>query len=441
MSLKEQIRGSRLLGGIYAPMPSISPAEYSSRQTEYYGFQTARKVQEMLKYASDVTDAEIEVVNRDGTVTVYHDRIRMANVVRPSAAIGRDFDDFKIILCENPALDYLQPGAKVRAMGSVWLAVNPDNISSVDGNGIIWRCNTVWNHLDWYGNVLSEPIHAELLRASNNTPDAEESMMIAKGYFNVVAQRNPWTEQIDNNTRFVLGSKTYMVTGYSDFHQEFTGDYDSVRLLKFTVRQEEHSDASDDMQNHVAGGKNFSAQIAVSVGSGKLWIGAEKRLECRFVRNGILQNATDEHPISFRFASSDESVLTVDESGAVTGIANGSAVVTVTLEQNPKVTAAVEIVVDDADAGTGVIFTESGPERLRAFESCTIEAVAFNDGTDTGVPITYRFGGAAEGSYSAVQNGNRAKITCYGYSETPLTVMASAALYGSQSITIELEGM
>lgn len=441
MSLQEQIRGSRLLGGIYAPMPSNSPEEYASRQPEYYGFQTARQVREMLKYASDVSEAKIEVYNSDGTTTVYTDRIRMANVVRPSAAIGRDFDDFKIILCENPALDYLQPGTKVTAMGSVWLAVNPNNISSVDGNGIVWRCNTVWNHLDWYGNVLSEPIHAELFRASNNTPDAEDSMMIAKGCFNVVAQRNRWTEQIDNNTRFVLGSKTYIVTGYSDFHQEFTGDYDSVRLLKFTVRQEEHNDESDDMENHVAGGKNFSAKIAVSSGSGKLWIGAQKKLVCIFERNGNAQTATDEHPITFRFSSSDETILTVDQDGTVTGVSEGSAAVTVTLEQNPNVTASVKIIVDDADAGTGIFFTGSAPERLQAFESCTIEATAFNDGADTGTPILYRFSGAAAGSYSAVQTGNRVKITCYGFSETPLTVTASADGYGSQEITIKLEGM
>ena len=265
--------------------------------------------------------------------------------------------------------------------------------------------------------------------------------MIAKGYFNVVAQRNRWTEQIDNNTRFVLGSKTYIVTGYSDFYQEFTGDYDSVRLLKFTVRQEEHNDESDDMENHVAGGKNFSAKIAVSSGSGKLWLGAKKTIACQFERNGNAQTATEEHPITFRFSSSDETILTVDQDGTVTGVSEGSAAVTVTLEQNPNVTASVEIVVDDADAGTGVIFTERGPERLRAFESCTIEATAYNDGADTGAPILYRFSGAAAGSYSAVQTGNRVKITCYGYSETPLTVTASADMYGSQEITIKLEGM
>ena len=145
--------------------------------------------------------------------------------------------------------------------------------------------------------------------------------------------------------------------------------------------------------------------------------------------------------ISGSFSSSDETILTVDQDGTVTGVSEGSAAVTVTLEQNPNVTASVKIIVDDADAGTGIFFTGSAPDRLQAFESCTIEATAYNDGADTGTPILYRFSGAAAGSYSAVQTGNQAKITCYGFSETPLTVTASADMYGSQEITIKLEGM
>lgn len=158
----------------------------------------------------------------------------------------------------------MRQGTKINTMGCTWLVTNPSNLSNTVGNGIAQRCNAVWNYLDYYGNVMSEPIVVENLRAHASTPDDQQSALITKGYFVLVMQYNEATAQLDTNSRIILGTAAYVITGYSDFSQEFTGDYSTIRLLSFDARYEEPNYVIDDMENHVAGGKTFSWEIGIS---------------------------------------------------------------------------------------------------------------------------------------------------------------------------------
>ena len=435
-TLKEIAQQAGLNGGLRKNFGERQPVpQYGDRQFEYFSNVTHLFREQYLEYASDFFEAEIQNWDNGGDwETVY---IRMADVVRPSAAIQRHFDEYKMVIPRDPSLNYLQPGTKLRAMGSYWLVVNPMNISGGEGSGIVRRCNTVWNHLDWYGNLLSEPIVVENARANASSPDSQTDQRIATGYYNVICQYNDFTRQINDNTRVILGSKAYQVTGYGDFETEFTGDYDSVRLLHFTIRVLTQNDETDDMENHVAGGKAFSME-AFLIGPKEITVGGSAQYTVQAVRNGQQVSGTLQNPITWIFASTDPEVVSVTANGSATALKTGRATIFATMNQNSGVLALTEVTA--VNQQPGVRFRRLPPPELDPYQTWTVEADFYDKaGELTPELVKYSFSGAREGSWSARVDGNRCLITCFGYSDTPLTITAS---YGdeSASVSIQLNG-
>ena len=437
MSIQKSLKNAMLAGSGLVSWHNNMPTQYSGKQHQYYSPETRTFTQLMAQYSSDFVEAQIQGINPDNPMEWQTRLMRFADIVKPNAAIQRNFDDYKMILMADRDIEYIAPGSKIVTMGSTWLVVNPENISGGDGSAIVRRCNAVWNHFDYYGNVVSEPIIVENTRANANDSDQQASLIINKGYFNVRCQYNDATRQIDTNTRLILGTGAYRVTGYSDFEQEFTGDYSTIRILSFTVRYEETNGVIDDMDNHVAGGKAFLWDISVS-GQSNLHVGATAQLTAQSIRNGETVASTAENPISYDWESSDESIVTVDENGFVTATGEGSATVRVKLSQNTAWHTNFAITV--TETADGVEFTSTVPQTLGAYESVTLTAAYFEDGEEMPDVLAWTLTGASQSAYSASVNGNSITITCYGYSASPLNVEAAANGY-TASAEITLEGI
>ena len=463
-----------IISSLYiAPTATNNPPQYAQRQRQFFDPETRSFTQKVARYSSDFVEAQVQGMNLDDPYKWETYRVRLANLVKPSAAIQRRFDDYKMVLFESKKIEYVRLGSKITTMGSTWLAYNPDNVSGASGESVFRRCNAVWNYLDFYGNVISEPIIVENDRANANDSDAQQSLLISKGYFNVICQYNDATRQIDTNTRFILGTAAYRVTGYSDFETEFTGDYGSLRLLYFTVRYEEPNKVIDDMANHVAGGLTFDWQILINSPS-SLQAGMTAQLSAKSIRKGsgdgiigiyggkliapddwyvndktvhvsdddYVEGKTlyvSESVATYTWTSSDESILTVAADGTVTAIAEGEATITATLVQNPNYSASVTISVSATQ--DAVTFTSTVPQKLGAYETVKVFAAYFEDGSETAQPLTWEFTGADMGAYAALtaQDCKSATITCYGYSSAPLTVTVSYGNY-TASESIQLEG-
>ena len=167
---------------------------------------------------------------------------------------------------------------------------------------------------------------------------------------------------------------------------------------------------------------------------------------------------TEEHPISYYFESSDESVLTVDENGLVTAVGEGAASVTVSLAQNTDITQTVEIEVPAAETEY-VAFTTTLPNRMHEWESIEIGAAFFQNGLKTNYTVEISVDGAQPGAFSVVRDysdegvalsdtvhsneteagdvdfDNRITLTAYHASQKPVTITAS---YGSYTATAEI---
>lgn len=439
--LLKNVRNGTLAGGdIRLYLGENTPGQYKDRQYPYFNRNSALFRQKKLRYGSDFIEAEAQGLDPKAPESWVTCRIRMADVVNPSSAIQRDFDDYKMIIMEDPKYEYVPAGTKFKAMGSYWLMWNPINISASDGSGVLRRCKAVWNHLDYYGNVLSEPFIVESERASANDADYNREVEgVTKGYFNAFMQYNSETAQLGENARMILGRGAYRITGFSDFFTEFTGDYSSVRTLRFSIRYEEPKDRIDDMVNHVAGGLEFSWRIRIS-GTPTVGVGRTAQLTAGSARNGADVFSTEEYPITYHWKSSDKGVCRVDQDGNITGIAEGSAVITVSLAQNPAISQSVAVTVEETSGKTEVRFLSTLPEKLSAYQSVTVRAAQFIDGEITGETVEFALSGAEKGSYTAEYGPGSVKITCWGGSVTPLTVTATCGT-DSASVVIGLVGI
>ena len=439
-NLSKNIKSAKLSSGDFARyIPTNLPSQYADRQKAYYARNSNTFRYKKLKYASDFVEARAKGLYANDPEGWTTCRIRLADVVRPSSAIQRDFDDYKMIIMEDPRIEYVPQGTLFDCMGSMWLSWNPMNLSAEDGAGVIRKCKATWNHYDYYGNILKEPLVVENTLSAASDAAYRTFVNETKGYFNITAQKNKYTSQLDNNSRIMLGTTAYRVTGYTDFLEEFTGDFDSVRLVKFTARFEELNERIDDVVNHIAGGLEFSWDITLS-GIPNIYVNHTSELIPTSIRNGVEVVSTEENPITYLWESSDESVCTVDEYGVVTGVGAGVAVITCKLAQNPVIKDEIPVVVEDSTGTQAVRFNGTLPATLRYLDSAEISASFYEDGEETVEPVTFEFSGASRNAYTTVVNGNSLTIECWGGSVVPLTITAIHGAY-SATATVELIGI
>ena len=404
-------------GRLTAPLEN-EPGQYQNRGYPWDNPTTTRHYQEYAKYASDYfVNVDAQGLDPKNPFKWEKVTLRMADLVKTSAAMQREFDNHKLILLDAMKYAYIPRGAKFVLMGSTWLCTNPQNISGSDGMGVVQRCNAVWNHLDWYGNVVSEPMAAEGAITRANAPDPQYNMPVVKGYYNVKCQYNPDTAQIDDNTRMMFGTSVYVVTGFSDFLQEFTGDYGSIKMLEFTIRKDEVNDTTDDRVNHVAGGKTFRWDISIT-GPGSVPVGNTVTLNASSLRCGETVVNTAEHPVTYLWSVSDESIATVDENGTVTALAEGDCTVTATLKENPAYSETFDLKV--AGSQTGLAWETTPPEVLGAYQNFILTVLT----PDNGASVAWNFSGADPNSYSYHVSGRNATVACWSGSVEPLTVTA-----------------
>lgn len=313
-----------------------TPAQYANRQHQYYAKRTDQFIKARAKYSSDFVQANVQGLLADDFYTYISTNIRLSDVVSQSAvsttSSTKNVDDVKIILFAEPAISYFPLGAKLQTMGSTWICTNPSNISSVYTTAIVQRCNAAYSLYDYYGNIVTEPIIVEKATMSSNDNSTPQNLVMMEGYFTVICQLNEHTRQLGQNQRIILGSKAYFITGFTDFIQEFTGDYESVHLLRFSIRIEEPTD-NDDLVNHIANGKNYSFNASIS-GTDEIMAGESAQLTAHFIKNGEEVQATEQYPLIWRWESSDTAVATVAEDGTVTAIGAGTAIITARLEQS-----------------------------------------------------------------------------------------------------------
>lgn len=411
------------------------PSQYRDRQSQYMSERNMMFDENRSYLASDYVNADVQGLTNDNFYEWKNTNIRLADSDISFLSGKRKSDDFKQILFSDGSISYFPVGAKVKTMGSIWLCVNAKNISNARPTAIVARCNASYNSYDYYGNVVTEPIVVESPYMAGSSNRTSDNIVLMSGSFNVTCQLNDNTQQLQENSRIILGKRPYHITGLTDFIQEFTGDRESCRLLTFSIHVEEPTENDDLGKNFIANGDDdvFDC-ILQSVDN--IGVGESVAFTPHFIKDGEKIESTEEHPITWSWGSSDNSILSVDSNGVVTALSNGSAYITVKMVQNNSISAVcyVTTIAKTTTKKDEIVFTSVIPESISQFDSAVITAVYKENGVGLNTPLQWTFKGASKEDYTAIisDDGMSVEITCLSPSARNLKVTAS---YNSMSVT------
>ena len=419
---------------------SNAPAQYHTRMRQYMTDRNREFYARRSYLASDYVQASAQGLTDDFyQYTDTYVRLSDVSTSNVTSLDSKKMDDFKRVLFSDRTVDYFPIGAKLVTMGSTWLSINPYLLSSPGTQSVIARCNTVYCYYDAYGNILQEPMVMYRYSMLSNRNEGPLDLVLMAGYFNLLCQRNEITEQLGENTRMILGRKAYVITGYTDFTEEFTGDFDSEHMLSFTVRVEEPVE-DDDLPNRIANGKKYSFAVNLS-GNTQYTTGQKGVITPQLVVNGQISSPTAENPQTWLYVSSSPDTVSVDENGTVTALSAGHASVSAHLVQNPSLTAEAMIDVYEADTPAYAAFKSPVSDTISQNATETFYAAYYDGGEETDKPLAWTFSGPEPSAYGAEisLDGKSAQITCYKASDTPLHIRIS---HGSASagISVMLQG-
>lgn len=414
---------------------------------QYFQNETQAYTQDMGEYASNVYAADCQGLNPDDFYGWR--RVKIRSIRAAQAQTGETMpDDWQRIYLIDPArYTYIPQGAMLRYADNTWIVYKGKNMEAILGAAIVRRCNAVIHVLDWYGNVIAVPMSYAKMGTLGNAVHTTENTITSKNYMACICQLNEYSREFRENTRIILGNTAYAMRGLDNFTREFTDDPDSAHLITFTIERVEVQ-PYDSVELGVADYGGFSWELNVDR-SGTMTAGTAQRLRVESRRNNAAVESTEEHPIGYLFNSSDESVITVDENGLVTAVAEGTASVTVTLRQNPGISRTVEIEVP-AQKAEYTDFTTNVPEVLHEMESFELGAAYFLNGAKTMYTVEFTLSGPEEGAYGVrrlyggegftsweeitagetvtgtLDTDSRILVTAYRASPTPLKVTVTS---------------
>lgn len=435
--VQKMARDSAMLNGITPYLKTGASRYDEGLRKQYFADATRFYADQRGDIASNTYEAQCQGIG-DGDWYDWTDvliRVSPAAIASTGETMPDDWQ--KLHVLKPIGIDTVPIGAYLTFGGNTWIVYKGRNMGSVLGDGIIRRCNSVINVLDWYGNIVPVPMSYAKMGTLGNASHATENSIVAKNYISCICQLNEASAVFAENTRIILGKTAYSMRGLNDFTREFTDDQDSVHLLTFTIERSAPL-PQDSLEKQCADYESFRWDIGIT-GARSMTAGGTQKLSVKSSRMGETVISGAEHPISYLFSSSNERVATVDSEGNVTAVGVGSAVITVTLAQNPEISQTMEISVEAAQTGESVGFTTTVPELLGEYETALIRAARFLDGAEQSGEVEFSFSGPPARCYG-IENveENAYRVTCYGASNTPLTVTATDGAGNSATAQIIL---
>lgn len=434
-NISKNIKTGRLSSYDLNVIPTNAPSNTTPRHSKYTS-ETALYYNRYSKYADNIFDAEIQGLDYNDFYKWKKVRLRSSAVIDPSTGENLSISWQKIMILDKH-VDFIPIGAYVKFNNATWIVYNPDNIASATGTAIVVRCNTTYNTLDYYGNVVKTPMFYAKGTILASSPYYMQYSATIDGYQHIVMQLNDITRCITNNTRIILGKSAFGMYGVSDFPEEFTGDTETCHILRADLRLQETL-PTDDIVEHVADRGHFSFDIAIG-GRNTMHEGDIDALDIACYRNGKEVFSTIENPLNFAWSSSNESVATVDDYGHVVAVANGDAQITCTLMENESISDTFDVTVIERESSNYVDFITPIPKTLKMFDTLNVEASYFENGIQTTDTVNYTIIGTPTNAFSATVDGNIVTIQTWLPTKSPIVITAECNGH-KESATLIVEG-
>jgi hypothetical protein len=235
--LNSLARDAMLLGVTGTVRNSNAAAKRTGLQNQYYRDETLLYTEEVGYLASNVYETASQGIDFDNWYSYVPIKIRVDNAVQVSSGELMTDDWMKIYVIQPTGIDTIGQGAYMFFDNNWWMVYKPKGVTTVRGQALVRRCNTVINKLDYYGNIVSIPMAFTKLGTLGNAPNVTENMILSKNYMNCYCQLNSMTREFTENTRMIQGKAAYAIRGINDFTREYTEEPDGGHILAFTIQR------------------------------------------------------------------------------------------------------------------------------------------------------------------------------------------------------------
>lgn len=293
-----------------------------------------RNLYEEFYNASDVFTVSEETSLGSGTYQNVDVRINKVIDVSTGERVG---DDFKKLLFR----DLGHPtglGWMYNFDSNYWVAVNIDKIKSLTTSVTIRRCNNVLKWFDDSGGYHEVPCALGYLIKENRDYSTSGSNLVApSGMIECYVQMNADTNLIRPNQRFLFGNTSNWIAyrveggGINNFLFRETTSSSSVGIVTLSLSVDYVNEDNDDLTNGIANKKNnlYTLELNQTAITGS--IGQTRTLQA-VVR---LSNQIVDRTVIWQ--SSNTAKATVNSSGIVTFVANGTATISCYLDGNTSI--------------------------------------------------------------------------------------------------------
>lgn len=274
-----------------------------------------------------------------------------------------DFDDRHIA-----TLTPIKRGDMIRWNDNNWLIYNEIAESRHSKyKGIMRKCNHEIKFI--LGGVIRS--FPSIVSAKTHGVDYG-TVNMAEGKIMVTMQDNQLTRLIELNKRFILANaQPYKIVGIDRTMVglvTFTADLDAIKV-------------NDDLENGIANTDQIDVYHIEVESTMIINEGSSQQLNFTMYKNRDI--------ISFpvTFASSDESVVTIEETGLITAHSEGTATITITKADDEDVFAKVNITVEANVIVYSIIV--SGNPSIRVNQSLVYSAKVLENGIETNEIVTW----------------------------------------------------
>lgn len=299
---------------------------YKKTPSEYFKNTLQDKINIEFENASTLNTIQEELI--PGT-NIYTDvQVRIEHVVKNE--LGQKLgDDYRGLIFKN--MDHIYGlGYRYQFSNNTWITVFSDYYKFPTASTTIRRANYTLKWINDVGKIIEEPCIIDYfkLSPSNNVED-KQYIRTGSNIRYVHFQNNSETYKLIRDKRFIIDRRAYRCIDFDSV--TFSSTLPGLYIL--TLEEHQFNASTDLLYADGTGIANYYGNTAYTIDITNLDIsissGNTAQLNWVVKYGGTI--VTDKTVV---FSSSNTSVATVDSSGLVTGVSNGSCAITASLQDN-----------------------------------------------------------------------------------------------------------
>lgn len=373
----------------------------------------------------------------------YNDLDVRLNTVVDSTTGSNKGDDWRRVTFKDTS-KFVQVGQMYYFDNNYWVTTDTHAFSGITTASTIRRCNNTLRWIANDGKRYSVPCVLDYRIQENRDYSTGGSKLVnPSGILQIIVQRNNKTNLIKASNRFLFGNSenwtSYSVFGggINNFHNQNTTDMTSGHLLSLTTGASHINEEVDDIVNGYANHGELLYSIDVDYLSLSAQSGQSRQLVSTVYLNGDATNG------NVLWTTTDEAICTVDSSGLVTMVSDGSATIRASLDGDSTIYDECSVTVEAAPSDGYIVSVSPPITELLEGTSQTINVYLENNGVVQGDVFTFTVASTSvpmdKYSFATIDGNSFSVSNIEMYLDEPLVIRAISGIY-IKDILITLRG-